>query len=335
MYVMRLLLLVVCALVVWSSCTQDDEDPKGAGGVYDVDPIFEPYVQQFIKEGAQRGLAIDFSDTGLKMELSDRQLEFAGGFCYLGQHHVVINKSVWQEGFEDYKTRLIFHELGHCELDRRHRNDRFSNSVWKSLMRGDPLNQAERQIPVPFFGFRKQYYIDELFNEQIGDPEWANVDFVIDDVSPDQKSVEVSEDSLSRFFQSLENPLEQYEIIVDFTLNKTAAQSTTLTWTTDAYQYSITFYAENLYTIDASVKGTDLFLYRATNSANIGGREVDRITVQRHDGYEKIFLNDQFIFHIDPMPGPLKSLRFESKEFQTGVLQLDFDIKSVEVYRIN
>ena len=268
------------------------------------------------------------------MELSDRQLEFAGGFCYLGQHHVVINKSVWQEGFEDYKTRLIFHELGHCELDRRHRNDRFSNSVWKSLMRGDPLNQAERQIPVPFIGFRKQYYIDELFNESTPDPEWANVDFPYDEVQEMDKEMLLREDSIQRFFQNFSNPLELYEIEVDFKLNTVAGQSTTLTWSTTIFNYSITFYSENLYTIDAVKDGVGLFLYRATNSSNINGREVDKITVRRHGGFEKIFLNDHFIFHLDPMPGPLTSVRFESKEFQTNNLDLDLEVRLVTINQL-
>ena len=316
------------------ACTQDEE-PSSAKGAYEVDPIFEPYVQQFIDEAARRGHTIDFSDTGLKIELSDRELEFAGGFCYLGQHHVVINKTIWQDGFEDYKTRLIFHELGHCELDRRHKNDRFSNNVWKSLMRGDPLNQAERMIPVPFVGFRKEYYIDELFDEHIGDPDWANVDFKYEEVDQSQLNDLYREDSISRYFQTLRDPLDSYQVEVEFVLNKISTQFTTLTWATDQFRYSITFSAENLYFIEAEKDGSDLFLYRASNSANIGGREVGKITVRRHDEFEKIFLNDQFIFHLDPMPGPLKSVRFESKEFQTNSLNLALEVHSLVISQLN
>ena len=325
--------LLLAMLFGLFTCSKEEE-PKGAQGVYDVDPIFEPYVQQFISEAAKRGHAIDFSDTGLKIELSDRQLEFAGGFCYLNQHHVVINKTVWQEGFEDYKTRLIFHELGHCELDRRHRNDRFSNNVWKSLMRGDPLNPAERQIPVPFVGFRKDYYIDELFDENTADPSWANASFNYEEVQSSNKAIKYDADSLQRYFQGLDVPLSKYDIEIHFKLNKTPTQSTTLTWTTDQFKYTLTFYAENLYTVDAEKAGSGLFLYRAMNSANISGREVDKITVRQHEGFEKIFLNDQFIFHVDPMPGPLQSVRFESKEFQTNNFDLNLEIHSVVISEI-
>jgi len=318
-----------------TACTKDSEERKGAHGVYDVDPTFEPFVQQFISEGAKRGKGIDFSDTSLKIELSDRELEFAGGFCYLGQHHIVVNKSVWQgQGFDDYKTRLIFHELGHCELDRGHRNDRFENNVWKSLMRGDPLNQAERQIPVPFFGFRKDYYIDELFDENIGDPEWTQVSFAYNEVVASVKQEMIREDSLQRFFQSLATPLEKYEIEINFKLNKNNNQSTTLTWSNSNFNYSITFYPENLYTVDAKVGSTEVYLFRPTNSSNINGREVDKITVRRHGGFEKIFLNDVFIFHIDPMPGPLQSIRFESLVFQTNALDLSLDIQSLAVSQL-
>ncbi len=330
----RYIWMLLPVMLGYASCQMDEEDQVGANGVYAVESVFEPYVQQFIAEAASRGHDIDFNDTGLKIELSDRQLEFAGGFCYLEQHHIVINKSVWLEGFEDYKTRLIFHELGHCELDRGHRNDRFRNKVWKSLMRGDPLSQAERQIPVPFTGFRKKYYIDELFDPMTPDPNWASVDFDVFEVAEQDKQIISRVDSVHRYFQSFESEINAYEIEINFRLNKAAGQSTVLTWSAAADDYSIQFYGENLYLINATKNGVNLFLYRATNSANIDGREVDKVTVHRHGGFEKIFLNDVFIFHIDALPGPLKSVRFESKELQTNNFDLSLAVRSVVISRI-
>ncbi len=317
------------------ACTKDKEEKVGAQGVYEVDPAFEPFVDQFIREGAKRGHQIDFSDTGLRIEFSDRELEFAGGFCYLGQHHIVINKAIWgQTGFVDYKMRLIFHELGHCALGRSHRNDRFGNSVWKSLMRGDPLNQAERRIPVPFYGFRKEYYIDELFDEAVSDPDWADESFDFLEIDSSHKRAVIEQDSLSRFFQFVDRPLNNYEIEVRFNLPGRTSQATKLQWDAGEISYVLTFYNENLYTIDAIDGETSVFLFRATNGGNINGRRVDRIHIRRHGGYEKIFLNEAFIFHLDELPAPLKSVRFESTDLQTNAFIMDLDVRYIGISEI-
>ncbi len=323
--------LLVVTLYI-TACTKDQE--RGAEGRYDVDPALEPYVQAFVDEGAKRGHEIDFSESGLKIEFSDRQLEFAGGFCYVGDYHIVINKSVWQDGFEDYKTRLIFHELGHCELNRSHKNDRFANQVWKSLMRGDPLNPAERRIPVPFTGFRKEYYIDELFDPGTSTPGWANPDFTYGEVSVDALATVEEQDSIHRFYHIVPSSVSQYEIEVKFVLSDLPTQSTRLTWGTPGLTYSITFIAKNLYRVDAQQAGTGVFLYVGTNTDNVGGREVDKITVRKHEGFEKIFFNDQFIFHMDPLPGDLHDVRFESTENITDILNLDLVIEQVKISRL-
>ena len=84
----RFFILFVCLLAL--GC-QEDRD-VGTSGEYLVDSEFEPYVQDFIAEAAKRGQTIDFSDTGLRVEFSNFELGGAGGFCYLDQHHIVINK---------------------------------------------------------------------------------------------------------------------------------------------------------------------------------------------------------------------------------------------------
>ena len=44
---LRLIFFLLVSLTLFHSCSKDEE-PKGAQGVYDVDPTFEPYVQEFI-----------------------------------------------------------------------------------------------------------------------------------------------------------------------------------------------------------------------------------------------------------------------------------------------
>ena len=138
-------------LLLFVTC-KDDETT--AGGVYTVDPDFEYYVQLFIEKGSERGVNIDFSDTGLLVEYSDLINNGASGWCFLGQHHIVIDKTEWHLLTEDEKEFLIAHELGHCELGRGHKNEQYPNSLWNSMMRGcllytspSPRDQRGSRMP--------------------------------------------------------------------------------------------------------------------------------------------------------------------------------------------
>lgn len=140
---------------------------------------FQPYVDQFVNEALQRGLEVDFSDTGLIIEFGSVPPDAAAvckgrGDANSGSHHIVIKKSFWNNSTPLQQERLIFHELGHCELNRGHRNDTLPNGEWSSIMRGSPLPE---NIPVytNFTGTRRQYYIDELFDESTPQPAWVNI----------------------------------------------------------------------------------------------------------------------------------------------------------------
>jgi len=73
----------------------------------------------------------------------------------LGANDIAIDREVWDRSNESSKEWLVYHELGHCVLDRSHRNDRFENGMWKSLMRGD-LSPEESIIPLCYTWDREQ-----------------------------------------------------------------------------------------------------------------------------------------------------------------------------------
>ena len=120
---MKKILFLFSLVLIFQNCRQDSE--FGAEpGVITIDPAFESYVQDFIAEGTKRGNPIDFSDSGLIVEFSDGAAEVNGGtgnvigFCVRGRHHIVIDKTDWTASSEISRNFLLFHELGHCELDR-------------------------------------------------------------------------------------------------------------------------------------------------------------------------------------------------------------------------
>jgi hypothetical protein len=171
--------ILVLAFFLSLSCRKEN------GGVINIHPKFEIYVDRFIEEAAKRGKTIDFSDTGLSIEFRDAVDVETGGVCR-GNHQIEIEKFYWEDLNDDEKEGLIFHELGHCELNRRHRNDTLPNGEWASRMRGDPIPEGLSAV-INYSGARRQYYIDELFDESVAVPEWSEYTPSYDEIPNSQK----------------------------------------------------------------------------------------------------------------------------------------------------
>ena len=118
-------------IVLFIGCSE--EPPE-----IDVDPVFQEFVDEFVEIAATFGQDIDFSDTGLSIQFRDVVDRGSSGVC-LGNHQIEIETAFWAGLTDDDKQGLIFHELGHCELDRPHRNDMLANGEWSSRMRGFPI----------------------------------------------------------------------------------------------------------------------------------------------------------------------------------------------------
>jgi len=335
---MKKLLFLFSLVLVFQNCNKNP-DVGAESGVLRVDPEFEVYVQEFIDEGAKRGQAIDFSDSGLIVEFSDVVVGGASGFCYVGEHHIVIDKSEWTALSENVRGFLLFHELGHCELDRGHTNVKFGNDVWRSIMRGGELEGFEQWIPIPFFGFRKDYFIDELFNQSASAPTWANQTFTIDEVSEANKeSIELVEE-VSRLNERFNDLTGDYEFEIDFSLINDRINRTKLIWGNTNDHYYIEFFPTTGFNVDGYFIGVhedsrDNGLFYSKNTANVNGEEVSKITIRREGGFEKVFLNEQFIFHIDEQEAPIQSVRMESTKTD-GALDTAFEIQRFEARKIN
>jgi len=334
---MKKILFLLSLVIILQDCSQDDD--IGAEGVYNVDPEFEQYVQEFIAEGAKRGQTINFDDTGLIVEFSEVQLEGANGLCYLGQHHIQIDKSRWFSFSEDIRGFLLFHELGHCELDRLHKNDKFENDVWSSIMRGSPLEGLEVWIPVPYFGFRKEYMNDELFNENVSAPDWANQTFAFNEVPESAKEVVQTEENISRINQRFSDLTADYELEIDFTLINDRANRTKLIWGNTTNHYYLEIFPEvgfnvSGYFIGVHQDNQDNGLFYSKNIANVNGEEINKITIRREGGFEKVFINEAFIFHIDLQASPIGTVRMESTTSQ-GTIDNAFEIQRFEARKIN
>ncbi len=161
-------------LLIFSSCLFSCKKDKEH---YSVDSELNPYLDLFLSEAKSHGFNFDVEKDGLIMKFSDLENPTIGLCTYSDPILVEIDRTYWNnvtqyENCEDLRQNVVFHELSHGLLNRRHDNSTLSNTEWKSLMCGGDIVD-DRSWQVNFSGERKQYYIDELFNTKKEEPSWA------------------------------------------------------------------------------------------------------------------------------------------------------------------
>ncbi|MFT6338705.1 MAG: hypothetical protein ACJATI_005482 [Halioglobus sp.] len=137
------------------------------GPSQNIEPRFQKYVEDFISEANRRGMNLALEDIDISIMLGDID---ASGNCNLRNNDVTIDEDTWSNIQEPYKTALIYHELGHCILDRRHLLEQMPNGECKSLMRATDESFA---CWVNFgSSLWWDYYLDELFDPNLENPNW-------------------------------------------------------------------------------------------------------------------------------------------------------------------
>ena len=267
----------------------------GEEGTNDVniDPELQPYVDMFLAEASKRGQNIDLADSGLDMIFEEgiSTPDYAGICRYkLGANEIGIDRELWDRTeSENRRQWLVFHELGHCVLDRSHRNDKFDNGMWKSLMRGDPLSQDELRIPLCYIWDRNQYFIDELFDENTPTPEWITATF--DYANGPERDEEIF---------SLEPETEGFDNFLPSSLSN--------------FEFEYTYwrkgggaFANILYGGNGNKEFNFVSVDHDNNEVLVGDEELsclrfpfenitnNKVTVRQKDGTTSVFINEQFV----------------------------------------
>lgn len=125
-------------------------------------PEFDSYKAKFEQEGKQRLSEPNFAIGDIPINFGDTEGENYQGICIKysdGTREIIIKKSWWDQQNQYYRESLIFHELGHCRLDRDHDNHEtvINNNSYKTSM----MNQY---IVAPnLYRSNKDAYLEELF----------------------------------------------------------------------------------------------------------------------------------------------------------------------------
>lgn len=144
--------------------------------VYDVPKEVQPFVSSFLAEAGKRGqrLVIDDLIITYKFNLISSTTH-AAGLCRKRFGHtpmIFIDTTSANWKASDFsREQLIFHELCHCILNRGHNSDTLQNGNPASIMKPS----GETIYGPVLNNFKREYYIDELFNSKVEAPAWAQI----------------------------------------------------------------------------------------------------------------------------------------------------------------
>lgn len=115
----------------------------------EVESEFTTYVKRFeYFYGKKVSTSMEFADSPADEDWV--------GLCYNFSNHVKIDRTYWNTSDDAAKESLIFHELGHCAMDRDHTEKLLSNNCPASLMHPLILSACYKR--------NKELYIKELFD---------------------------------------------------------------------------------------------------------------------------------------------------------------------------
>jgi len=126
-----------------------------------VDERLWSYFEDFEKEAEDRGLNYDLNRYNLIGSIDNIPQTGVAGTCSYGSRfprHVTIDLPFWQNAGFYSREMVVFHELGHCILNRGHSEDRTANGYCASIMRS-----GTGSCRTLYNSQNRNYYLDELF----------------------------------------------------------------------------------------------------------------------------------------------------------------------------
>jgi hypothetical protein len=301
--------------------------------VYTVHSDFEIYVERFIEEAKLRGKTFNFHQSGLIIAYGDNGNDDWAGLChYETPIRIEIDREYWNSiGKENDGERkqegIIFHELGHGFLKRQHLNDRLPNGDWKSIMHGKVEGQSGN---VNYRGFRKKYYVDELFKVDTPVPDWAVfsptfsqnslVSFFADDFVSNRFGWFIGSNSENQ--ASISNGMYTYKILVEqsfFQAKKVAIPNSSNFDIELRFKFLIDDPAKRAGIVFCGSSSNNLYYYyinnydrviignylnyswyiELVNVKAIHQNDFNKMTIRKVNDLYYFYVNDVFVYHTD------------------------------------
>lgn len=132
---------------------------------------FEPYINSFKSEAIVRNKIFDYSSLSVSYDhtLSGSNVLGVCTWGGLNPPRITINPTYWQawaaNGRVSEMQQLIYHELGHCILNRMH-DDRTVNTVDNGTAIAISLMNSYHLTPT-VYERNYEYYLNELYDQSI------------------------------------------------------------------------------------------------------------------------------------------------------------------------
>lgn len=144
---------VLLIVLVLNACHKEQEP-----GLVDV-PL-RGYLDAFVQEASLRGITVDYTNRPIEARLQLHADNTRLGWCDYNSDQpnlITINTLFWDILDDWEKEKLVFHELGHCILNRPHLDEKREDGHCLSIMHSgqscsDDYTQQTRET-----------YLDELF----------------------------------------------------------------------------------------------------------------------------------------------------------------------------
>lgn len=119
-------------------------------------------VKSFASECLRRGVTVDISQESLQVGFGS--ITNKSGSCKPYSHPkiVTIDSMIWKALSIPVREMLVYHELAHCLLQRKHTNEVLPSGECKSWMRENDMMCKINSLNVKW----RQYYIEELFSAE-------------------------------------------------------------------------------------------------------------------------------------------------------------------------
>lgn len=147
-------IFVVFSLISLLSCSKENNDTR-------IDAGLQEYYDSFVAEAESRNIILPDSILNIKLIFTDISNSNILGQCNYNMDApdvVQIDRFHWRTFDNETKEFVVFHELGHCVLDRGHTDTVDSRGDCTSLM-----HSSVGLCGFEFSGEKRTKYIDELF----------------------------------------------------------------------------------------------------------------------------------------------------------------------------
>lgn len=169
---MNKVIYLIGMIAIIASCKPTDSvEPTN-----NINSTFQPYVDAFLSEARTRNIKIQ---NGFSVQFGKLEAQ-KGGVADYSKRAITMDSVVWKNTDEEYHQLAIFHELGHLLLNRQLHNTKIlANGEIGSIMYSlDRPTTSDETSFVPFLqGIRKAYYLDELFDQQTKEPDFAQSNY--------------------------------------------------------------------------------------------------------------------------------------------------------------